>query len=134
MDAIEVLRKIEGAAQSASKETRECEGIRVGQVVRQGDIYLHRVADDHPRGNPVGPKLAMGDLMNARHIAEAPAECFEGTTLPAYCAAGTFLGPVIVSPGVFVVSHPEHAAYRLGAGTYQVTHQADARTLERVRD
>ena len=110
------------------------EGIQVGQVVRQGDIYIHRVADDHPRGKPVGPKLAMGDLMNARHIAEAPAECFEGVKLPHYCAAGTFMGPVIVSSAEFTVAHPEHAAIRLGAGCYQVTHQMDARTLERVKD
>ena len=72
--------------------------------------------------------------MNARHIAEAPAECFAGLKAPDYCAAGTFLGPVIVSDKPFTVSHPEHAHMKLGAGCYQVTHQMDARTLDRVKD
>lgn len=134
MDTMEAVKQIEVAAAQDTTETRECCNIQIGQCVRQGDIYLHRVAPDHPRGKPVGPKLAMGDLMNARHIAEAPAECFEGFKAPDYCTAGTFLGPVVVSDRPFTVSHPEHAHIRLGAGVYQVTHQMDARTLERVRD
>ena len=133
-DVMTAMKQIEAAAAEDTTEVRDLSGIKIGQSARQGDIYLHRVAADHPRGKAVGAKLAMGDLMNARHIAEAPAECFAGAKAPDYCNAGTFLGPVIVSDKPFTVSHPEHAAMRCPPGVYQVTHQMDARTLERVRD
>lgn len=134
MDTMTAVEQIKAAAALDTTETRECGNMKIGQVARQGDIYIHRVVANHPRGAAVGPKLAMGDLMNARHIAEAPAECFAGVKAPDYCTAGTFLGPVIVSDKPFTVAHPEHAHIALGAGCYQVTHQMDARTLERVKD
>ena len=134
MDTMTAMQKIEAAAAEDTCESRNLAGMQIGQSARQGDIYIHRVSDNHPRGAAVGPKLATGDLMNARHIAEAPAECFAGVKAPDYCTAGTFLGPVIVSDKPFTVAHPEHAHISLGAGCYQVTNQMDARTLERVRD
>ena len=133
-DVMMAVAKVEAAAKEDTNECRDLSDMKIGQAARQGDIYLHRVAAGHPRGMAVGPKLAMGDLMNARHIAEAPAECFVGVKAPDYCTAGTFLGPVVVSAKPFTVAHPEHAALRCPPGVYQVTHQMDARTLDRVRD
>lgn len=138
MDTMAAVTKVEQAAELADATTREVDAIEIGKAARQGDIYIHRVADNHPRGamrkGPDARKLAIGESVNSRHIAEAPAICYEGTTLPGDCDPRTFLGPCIVSPDRFMVTHPEHAAKSLPGGTYQVTHQMDARTLDRVAD
>lgn len=135
-DATQAHEEIERLAkENARQEVREVKVIAIGGVVRQGDIYLHRVADKHPRGKArKSRQLALGNTMGSRHVAAAPAKVFEGTAKPDWCEARTFLGPCIVSDKPFTVTHPEHAHVELPAGTYQVTHQMDARTMERVRD
>jgi len=138
MNTMEAVQRVEHGAKLADQTPRIIEQIEVGQVVRQGDIYLHAVTNNYPRGairtGEVARQLALGSNMNARHVAESPAVVYEGTALPEWCAAGTFMGPLVESDAPFTVSHPEHAAICLPRGTYQVTHQMDARTLERVRD
>jgi len=133
---IEAHEEIERLAkENAVPEVRRIEGIEIGKVVRQGDIYLHRVDEKHARGNRLKSRqLALGNTMGSRHIAEAPAKVFEGTTLPEWCDRRTFLGPLIESSKRFTVTHPEHAHVDLPPGCYQVTHQMDARTMERVKD
>ena len=145
VDAAEAVKMIEAAAEVADHAIRHVERFVVGKVAgRQGDVYFHMVAEGHPHGKVrVGDearKLAVGAQMGARHIAEPPAVCYEGTTLP---ATGKLLpnvrpvdvmGPYIESPERFVVTHPEHAHVSLPAGTYQVQHQVDARTQARVQD
>lgn len=137
-DTTKAVEQVEQAAKLADHEPRVIETMEVGQVARQGDIYLHRVDEGHARGKlrtgPNARQLALGSQAGARHVAEPPAVVFEGTALPAWCRERTFLGPCIESPKPFTVSHPEHAHVTLPAGTYQVTHQMDARTLDRVAD
>jgi hypothetical protein len=123
------------AKEKAVPELRYVERMEIGQVVRQGDIYIHRVADSHPRGKRLeSHQLAIGETTGSRHTVEAHAEVYEGTTLPDYCSPGTFLGPLVTAKERTLYPHPEHAHYSLPRGTYQVTHQMDARTLERVKD
>jgi hypothetical protein len=113
---------------------RDIQHIKVEEAVRQGDIYVHRVNDDHPRGARMNTQqLAEGTSKGSRHVAEAPAETYVSKEAPRGFTT-TLLGPVIVSDRPFMISHPEHANFRLPAGTYQVTHQMDARTLKRVQD
>lgn len=132
--ASEAHTKVEGAAE-VRPEVRDFTGAEVGQVARQGDIYIARVAGDHRFGKPCGTKLAMGNTQGSRHVAEGDVRCFEGTHAPSWCEAGTFLGPFIsVGAGGGVVTHPEHAHIALGEGCYQVTHQMDAATRDRVVD
>lgn len=135
-DAAEAHATIERLAkEKAVAEMRVVEAIAVGKVVRQGDIYIHRVNDDHVRGAQTeGRQLAMGQSTGSRHVAEAPAQVFEGIKAPEWCAFRIFLGPVIEAKDRFVVTHPEHAHVSLPAGVYQVTHQMDARTGKRVVD
>ena len=134
MTAVEAHQKIERAAENNSPDIRNVREIAEGKAVRQGDIYIHRVADGHPHGKEMTHRqLAVGSNMNARHVAEAPARVYEGTTAPKDCTT-TLLGPCVVSDLPFTVSHPEHAHVNLPPGHYQVTHQQDARTLDRVRD
>jgi hypothetical protein len=119
----------------AVAEVRKVEKIDVGQVVRQGDIYVHRVIDAFSHGSQSPSRqLAMGDTAGSRHVAEEPAKVFWGMELPAWCDRQTFIGPCIVSSKSFKITHPEHAHVELPAGTYQVTHQMDARTQKRVID
>ena|SRR3990167_1274470 len=138
MDTEQAVKVVEDAAALADNGARMVGHMEIGQVVRQGDIYLHRVAASHPRGamrtGNEARQLAIGTNANARHMAEPPAVVHEGTALPPECVIGTFPGPLVESPSRFTVSHPEHAAICLPGGTYQVTHQMDARTLDRVAD
>lgn len=126
------------AAEQAVHEVRRVRTIAIGRCVRQGDVYLHRVASDHAHGalraGAEARQLAIGQTQGSRHIAEPPAKVYDGLRLPDWCDARTFLGPCIVAVERFVVTHPEHAQVSLPAGTYQVTHQMDARSMERVRD
>ena len=132
---LEVMEKVNQTAQNNVHEERFIKVFAIGKCVRQGDIYIHRVNDDHKCGKELKiNQLAHGTSKGSRHVAESPAICFEGIKAPDYCNANTFLGPLIKSEQRFIVSHPEHADFSLPAGCYQVTHQMDARTLERVRD
>ena len=118
----------------------------VGTVAQQGDVYLHRVADDHPKGaarkpaDPLKRQLALGSTVGARHVAEgAEVEVYEGKALPPWVKcdavmAAAILGPVVVSVTGFRVTHPEHPHHDLPAGTWQVTYPYDHREKRRVAD
>jgi len=130
-----LITEIETQAETQHKQDdRIVETIEVGQVVRQGDIYLHRVAHDHPKGDKlVDHQLAQGESKGSRHVACVDTEVYQGVTAPDYIDLD-LLGPLIQSEKQIHISHPEHAHFYLPAGTYQVTHQMDARTRERVKD
>jgi hypothetical protein len=131
---VEYENLVREAAEKAVHETRDIKSIEIGKAVRQGDIYIHRVEATHARGKQTqNRQLAMGNTQGSRHIAETPSLVFEGTTRPTWCT-NAFLGPVVESPTAFKISHPEHSDVQLPAGTYQITHQMDARTLQRVKD
>lgn len=138
----EVYSEIETAAVKNAAATTQSglriEAIKVGQAVRQGDIYIHCVPSNHAHGalrrGREARQLAVGQSHGARHLALFPAIVYGGTTLPSTCNERTFLGPCVISMDRFVVAHPEHAHISLPAGAYQVTHQMDAMTLDRVRD
>lgn len=137
--AVEAHQRVEADAKKKAHKkqpiVRRVETIAIGEFVRQGDIYVHRVPDRHAHGKLAqSRKLAMGETMGSRHIAEAPAQVFVGTTLPEGGEAGTFLGPCVVATERLLVTHPEHDHYDLPPGTYQITHQTDTLTRERVRD
>jgi len=118
----------------------------VGVIVQQGDVYLHCVEADHPKGaarlpaDPLQRQIALGSTVGARHVAEgSEVEVYAGTTLPpwVHCAAtmeAAILGPVVVCPSTFVVTHPEHPHHRLPPGTWQVTYPYDHRERARVQD
>lgn len=112
-------------------------------VVHQGDVYLHRVSDDHPRGEQIGKglvQIALGTGSGARHMAEGDVEVFKGTTfpkgfrVPEWIDPAQMLGPVVVAKSRWNLPHPEHPHHELPAGTYQTTYQADWMTQRRVAD
>ena len=131
-----VIEKVNNAATAgADKRPRIHKDLK--GFARQGDIYIHRVPVNHPHGKATKDRqLAHGHSMGSRHIVKGKVKCYAGTTLPTTCKEPrTFLGPMIEADGPFVIEHPEHAHHEfLAAGCYQVTHQMDAMTGERVID
>lgn len=136
--AEEAQNLIERSAKEKVVSTvRRIDVMAVGQVVRQGDIYIHCVADGHEKGDLTGDRqLALGESMGSRHVAEKPSQVYAGEVAPPWYSKNfaPLLGPCVVSPGRFVITHPEHAHVDLPAGTYQITHQRDGRTEMRVID
>jgi len=132
MNTIEAIERIEKTAGENRGDVRRIKSMGVGHVVRQGDIYIHGVSEDHPHGKACGRQLAQGTSKGSRHVADG-GDCFEGVKAPEWCEIA-LLGPLVKSPDRFTITHPEHADVCLPAGNYQITHQMDARTLERVRD
>lgn len=130
------------AKSQADAETRVTRRIEVGSVVHQGDVYMHRVEDAHPRGGRLGTRqVAVGTTVGSRHVVEGEGvEVFAGAALPKWVkpreefGATAYLGPVVVAPEAFTLTHPEHAHHRLPPGTYQVTYQVDETTRRRVAD
>lgn len=139
--AIEAIEKIQKAAESASQETRDSSALSVGQVAHQGDVYLHRVPADWPRGKLLGTrKIAVGEGIGSHHIVEGEGvEVYEGVQYPAGftepkdCVPNGLLGPVVFAPAGTTLTHPSHAHHRL-CGVYQVTYQFDPKTHQSVRD
>lgn len=136
---MEAIKKIETA--KPSLEVRVCCAAKLGTVLHQGDVYLHRVSDDHPRGKALGTRqVAVGTTVGSRHVVEGDVQVFEGTQLPKgveepeWCAPGSLLGPVVVAKSTATLTHPEHAHHRFPAGVWQVTYQADYSTQRRVAD
>lgn len=132
----ETLTKVQEGSKNNTPDVRVLKKIEIGQGWRQGDIYGYRVEDNHAHGKKLGSrKLAIGEGEGSNHFAEGDIEIFEGTTLPGFLGRGTFLGPLIKAPKGFKNTHPRHAhAHIKQGGTYQIVHQMDARTLQRVRD
>lgn len=125
----------EEVARVTDTRVREVESMKIGDVVRQGDIYITRVAKNHKHGGLTeNRQLAMGNSKGSRHMADENFTIFKGTTLPAGFMDGTFLGPFIETEVRANIMHPEHSWVSLPAGCYQITHQTDLKTRQRVLD
>jgi hypothetical protein len=140
MEAHTAIEKV--LKHTADAQVRVTRRIEIGKAVQQGDIYLHRVAAGHPRGDLLGTrKLAIGEGEGSRHFAEGDGvEVYQGLALPPemkepdWVEPGALLGPIVVAPAQLTVTHPVHPHHVLPAGTYQVTDQADDSTRRRVVD
>jgi len=138
--AVSAVQSITSAKPDA--EVRICRRLSIGQALHQGDVYLHRVADDWPRGAKLGTRqVAVGTTIGSRHVAEGEdAEVFAGSKLPGTVKPhsdvpeSAYLGPVVVAPSGFTLTHPEHAHHVCPAGVYQVTYQVDPIAQRRVQD
>lgn len=136
----EVKKIQESPVDSRVRITRR---IEIGSAVQQGDVYLHRVADDHPRGKQIGAgcvQVALGTGNGARHMAEGSVKVFAGVQLPPGVTApmgvdpAEVTGPIVVADEMWLLTHPEHPHHRLPAGVYAVTYQWDPHTMRRVAD
>lgn len=135
MTADAVHRQMQDAAEASSPEVREHLSLPCGKGVRQGDVYLVRVQSAHHGEKLATKQLVQGTSQGSRHIAEGRVTLYaENGDRPQGVAETSLLGPVVVADGPWTLTHPEHAHYRLPAGTYVTIHQMDPRTMQRVQD
>lgn len=132
MTATVAHKKVESfATKTAKTDARVIESIKIGQAVRQGDVYLTAIkpTKEHAKMPAyLSDQLAPGNTMGSRHMISGDVKMFKDKD------ATVFTGPVIVAKERFKVTHPEHAHFDMPAGTYQVTYQLDWQTQNRVRD
>lgn len=106
--------------------------LKVGDVIRQGDIYLEYTSPVDTSSDHVPFKdnqLAPGSTQGSRHM-------ISGDKLVMFKKTNARIteGPVIIAESRFKVTHPEHAHMDLPPGCYNVTYQLDFATMQRVRD
>ena len=146
----EIEAKIAEVTEAQPQEdVRVTESLEIGKAVMQGDVLLHAVPIDHPRGKPMGTRqVAVGEGVGSHHVAQGQVEVFEGRKMPASYrepfagAKEQQLGPVIVpakgfTAETFTLAHPVHADHVLPLKddcAYQVTYPVDAHTQRRVQD
>lgn len=135
------MSKILEYAQNPLGETRVIteEVMTIGKHIRQGDIYVERVADNvNKKGfdRTSNRQLAPGSNSGSRHTVSEAVEVFAPKDINVKQVDLGFkaTGPILVSKDRFTVDHPEHASFSLPAGTYQVCYQVDPKTMQRVLD
>lgn len=151
MTVAKVGRQIAAIQKSAekmhAKETALIGTASVGDVVRQGDLYLVCIDSLLP-GTKTGKQLAPGETQGSRHIAEGrcsvylPKERGAVSRLIATLSRGAvqvpdaLIGPLVECHGETTITHPEHGHRVLPAGsTWAVVYQrAYAEEVRRVQD
>jgi hypothetical protein len=136
---LETIEKIQRSARHMP-EVRVITGMKIGQVVRQGDIYIERVAAIEGKGKAIASRqLAPGTSKGSRHIvseSEAVTLCESKPSLNGKAAFQ--IGAAIEAQGDVTVTHPEHAWIKIIGDKvkqfYQVFFQADYARKERAKD
>lgn len=137
LSAVEAMEKISKEADKCSKqENRVLNNHTVGDVVRQGDLYIHAVVNDHPAGEVLKiDQIAEGTSLGARHILKGDFKVYEGKQNPEYIEKWYPVGYVFDVLSRAVITHPEHAHVEINCpGRFQVSHQMDMLTRKRVAD
>ena len=135
---IEAINRIKASARSMP-EVRVV-SLKIGEVARQGDIYIERVQAIEGKGAPAKTRqLAPGTSKGSRHIvAESEAVTIWESKPDLGGKAAFQVGPAIECKGDLTVTHPEHAWIKIAVGKvtqfFQVIFQADYARKERARD
>jgi len=130
--ATKAMKQIETQALESSAEDRFVRTIEIGQHVRQGDVYIERVKDDHAKGAKTKDhQLADGSTQGSRHVADSSVEVFLPTG-----GLSVLEGPVILAPERWTLAHPQHSDVSFPSGTYRTCfpRDYDQEELARVRD
>ena len=131
-------RKLAGPAAAefiANDGEQVFEIMDVGDVVRQGDIYITRI-QSLPRGAKLVPskaQLAPGETRGSRHCLRS----LDGLQMYQVEHANVLDGPIIVAKQGCAIDHPEHGNIVLNepGGIYAITYQrAFAEELRAVLD
>ena len=132
--ALEVHNRILEESQTKNhQELRVIDTMKVGQKIRQGDVYVERI-DEIPANNAptMNLQIAVGETKGSRHILQ------ESPSLRVFKLkeAGPLDGPAFSSNEEVVLTHPEHAHFKLPAGNYRSFYQRDfqAEEIRAVRD
>jgi hypothetical protein len=136
---LETIEKIQRSARHMP-EVRVITGMKIGQVVRQGDIYIERVAALEGKGKAVQSRqIAPGTSKGSRHIVIESEAVILWETKPSLDGKAAFqIGAGIEAEGDVTVTHPEHAWIKIIGDKvkrfYQVWFQADFARKERAQD
>lgn len=138
MKIVEIIKELtEKAVKLRCKKSRVIKEWSIGKSVRQGDLYLHRVSNNHEIGDMLDIRqIADGTSIGSRHILIGDVKVYQGVQLPSYVNKLWPLGYTFdVSEERATVTHPEHAHIDICVkGRYVVTHQMDMMTMQRVSD
>lgn len=130
--------RIAASARAPLTETRVVSKIAVGEFVRQGDVYLERIASLTEGWTKTDNRqLAPGTSPGSRHVVGAGPALFVSPEMTPRENVGRtvrLLGPQIEAKEAFVLEHPEHAHMALPAGCYQSSYQLDFQQQQAVRD
>lgn len=121
--------------ESFSSKSEKIGSPSLGDVIRQGDVYLTCI-DCLPQGTKSqNRQLAEGDTQGSRHILSGDVRIIEGVKSFG-SVSSALIGPAFECKGEVEVTHPEHGNKILPAGTcWQTTYQvAFAEEVRRVRD
>lgn len=149
--AIEFHQELTEAAKASPMHVRDVSAMKIGQHSRQGDVYLHKIKEV-PTAWDVEVKehsqVALGQSTGSRHCADGkdikvmwpksrdlameqcPIALFKDE--PDFKRAA--IGPCVIAPNGFILTHPEHAHHQFGPGVYFTTYQIDVNTKREVRD
>jgi hypothetical protein len=145
-----VSKQIAAVAKSAEKmhaaEPAKVGTASVGDVVRQGDLYLVCL-ESLPAGTKTRRQLAPGDTQGSRHIAEGECAVYQpkepaavAQLIATVCRGANvpqeLVGPLVECHGDTTIAHPEHGHRILPAGSvWAVVYQrAFAEEVRRVQD
>ena len=145
LTAENVLSDLQKHAESIkSGESQTVGTASLGDVVRQGDLYLTVIEVLPPSAKKVKEKqLAPGTTQGSRHVASAQlyevdkreiAEAIVKANLKASMDVERFVGPVVVFDKASPVTHPEHGWVTMPAGSVcAVTYQRNLDQEEKER-
>lgn len=114
-------------------EVRDCSGLKVGDVARQGDIYIEKISDtfvDNVGLEKTNLQLVNGNTIGSSHcLVENPhAKLFETKKRPLSKNGKILRFPMceIFSTTSFSISHRNHAWHsNFSAGHYVISQQCD---------
>jgi len=138
MKTIDAIHAVIDHAKSPLKEARVIDSIEVGQFVRQGDVYIQRIAKADNWKATLNRQLAPGTTLGSRHTVDSSVTVLANPRGARVERLGNdrarCLGPQLISESRFTVSHPEHADMSLPGGCYQIMFQVDSQSMQRVKD
>ncbi len=132
LSAIDAHNKVQEAAHNADASVRVVAEIAIDQAVRQGDIYITRIASVPKDARVINDRqLAPGTSQGSRHVVSGAV-----TVVARINEQSPLQGPFLKSSTDFIVEHPEHGHIQLPAGDYSCTYQRDfgSEELARIRD
>lgn len=133
-NATETLDRVRSTADAQKSDRTRSPQMDVGDHVRQGDLYIYRIA-----GVPKGAErvespdrqLAPGTTQGSRHCLDS----LDGVTVHRLAEPNPLQGPILDLAEPRTVEHPEHGHVELQPGCYAVTYQrAHADELRRTQD
>jgi hypothetical protein len=149
--AVDIKKQIAAVKKSAEKMNASAPAkvgtASIGDVVRQGDLYLVCIEELPADGRRAPRQLAPGNTQGSRHCAEGECSVYMpkspaavakliGTACHGAEVPEQLVGPLVECIGETTITHPEHGHRMLPAGSVWVVvfQRAYADEVRRVQD